>query len=143
LVVASACAAVCEACGAFFLGDFHHLGGYERSAEAGAYGVFAFVEGVGFDGWKNVVLRKLVFGIYGVVLECAEFFGFFFRGFEVLVLSDVYGYCDDVGFVFFLKPLDEDRGVESAGVGEYYFFLYVCSPIFDCDLFPLPKLRCF
>jgi len=72
------------------------------------------------------------------VFECAEFLGFFLCGFEVFVLSDVDGYRDDVGFVFFLKPLDEDGGVESAGVGEYDFFLYVCSPIFDCDLFPLP-----
>jgi hypothetical protein len=72
------------------------------------------------------------------MLECAEFFGFFLCGFEIFLLPNVYGYCDDVGFVFFLQPLDEDGGVESAGVGEYDFFLYVCSPIFGGDLFPLP-----
>jgi hypothetical protein len=143
LVVASSSAAVREACGAFFLGDLHHLRGNQRATEAGAYGVFAFVEGVGFDGGENVVLGELVLGVYGVVFECAKFLGFIFSGFEVFLLSDVDGYCDDVGVVFFLKPLDEDGGVESAGVGEYDFFLYVCSPIFGDDLFPLPKLRCF
>jgi len=50
------------------------------------------------------------------MLQNAEFFGFFFGGFEVFLLTDVDGDGYDFGVVFFLDILDEDGRVESAAV---------------------------
>jgi hypothetical protein len=106
LVVASACAAVSEACGAFFLRDFHHLRHDERSGQACADWVFAFVKCVRLYRGENVVLREFLSGVDGVVFEDVEFFGFCLDFFQVLLLPDVDGYGYDFGFVFFLEPFD-------------------------------------
>jgi hypothetical protein len=53
------------------LGDFHHLFGNQGSRKAGADGVFAFIEGISFDGGENVVFGKFSFGVYAVVFEDA------------------------------------------------------------------------
>jgi hypothetical protein len=114
LVVAFSRAAVSEARGAFFLGDFDHLGDDERSGQAGANWVFAFVERVRFYGWENVVLGEFFSGVDGAMFEHAEFLGFLLDFLQVFLLPDVYGYCDDLGFVFFLEPFNEDGRVQSA-----------------------------
>ena len=48
------------------------------------------------------------------MFEDAEFFGFLLDLLQVFLLSDVDGYGYDLGFVFFLEPLDEDGSVQSA-----------------------------
>ena len=73
---------------------------------AGADGVFAFVEGVGFDGWENVFFGEFCFGVDAVVFEDAEFFGFFLCGFKVFALTNVYCYSDYLGVTFLLEVLD-------------------------------------
>jgi hypothetical protein len=44
----------------------------------------------------------------------SEFLGFLLDFLQVFLLPDVDGYGDDLGFVFFLEPLDEDGRVQSA-----------------------------
>ena len=41
------------------------------------------------------------------------------RGLELLALADVGGEGDDLAVVDVLQPLEDDRGVEPAGVGEH------------------------
>ena len=64
------------------------------------------------------------------MFEDAEFLGFLLDFLQVFLLPDVDGYCYDLGFVFFLEPLDEDGRVQSARVSEYDFFCYGVAPPF-------------
>jgi hypothetical protein len=45
------------------------------------------------------------------VVEDSEFLSFLLDFLEVFLLSNVNGYGDDLGVVFFLEPFDEDGGV--------------------------------
>jgi hypothetical protein len=93
------------------LRDFHHLRHDERSGQAGADWIFAFVKRIRLNRGENIVLREFLSCVDGVVFEDAEFFGFRLDFLQVLLLPDIDGYGDDLGVVFFLEPLDEDGRV--------------------------------
>jgi hypothetical protein len=48
------------------------------------------------------------------MFEHAEFLGFLLDFLQVFLLPDVDGYGDDLGFVLFLEPFNEDGRVQSA-----------------------------
>jgi hypothetical protein len=103
-----------KACGAFLLGDFHHLCYDEWSGKACADGVFAFVERIRLNRGKNVVFSEFRSGINRKVLQNSEFLGFLLNFLQVLLLPDVDCYGYDLGFMFFLEPFDEYGCVQSA-----------------------------
>ena len=46
---------------------------------------------------------------------------------ELIALSDIGTDGDDLAaVVVFLEPGDDDGGIETAGICEYYFFDFVC-----------------
>ena len=100
------------------LGDADHLLGNAGAGDGGAQEVPPLVDGVALDGVEYVVLDELLAKVGDDALEGAARDGLGLDGLEVLVvLADVGAEGDDVE-AFFAEPLEDDGGVEAAGVGE-------------------------
>jgi hypothetical protein len=67
---------------------------------------------------KQEAAHKLLAQVVDVDLLHARGLGLAPRGLELLALAEVGGEGDDLAAVGVLQPLEDDRGVEAAGVGE-------------------------
>ena len=121
LVVALAGGAVGDGVGAGRLGDLDEALGDQRAGDRGAEQVEALVLGVGAEHREDEVADELVAQILDVdVLGLhAEELGLAARRLELLALAEVGGEGDDLAAVLGLEPLEDDRGVEAAGIGEH------------------------
>ena len=118
LVVALARRAVRHRVRAFALSDLDHALGDERAGERGAQEVVAFVRRTGTQHREDEVgderLRQVV--CISIQRTCLE--RFFLRLGDLLALTDVSGERNDFGVVVGFEPVQDDRRVEPARVGE-------------------------
>ena len=121
LVVALAGGAMADGVGARFARDLDLLLGDQRAGDGRAEQVDAFVDGVGAEHREDVVAHELFAQVLDedVLGLDAEHLGFLARGSQLLALAQVGGEGDDLGAVLLLQPLQNNGGVEAAGVSQH------------------------
>lgn len=100
------------------LGDLDLIFGDERSSEAGAEQVFALVNGAGTKDGEGVVRKEFLAEIEDVRLGGTGGEGLGLDAGEIFTLANVGSDSDDLAVVGFFDPLEDDRCIEPAGVGE-------------------------
>ena len=120
LVVALAGGAVGDGVGAGRCGDLDEALGDERAGDGGAEEVEALVLGVGAEHREDEVAHEGLAQVLDedVLGRDAEELGLLARGLQLLALAEVGGEGDDLAAVLGRQPLQDDRGVEAAGIGE-------------------------
>ena len=121
LVVALAGRAVGEGVGAFGTGDFHEALGDQRAGHGGAEQVAAFIQSAGAEHGEDEVLGELFAQVFDIGLGRAGPEGFFVHAVQVVFLPHVGGHGDHFAAVVHLKPLEDNGGVQPAGIGEHHF----------------------
>ncbi|MND97227.1 hypothetical protein D3C80_895430 [compost metagenome] len=120
LVVALAGGAVTDGVGAQLAGDLDLALGDQRTRDRGAEQILAFIEGVGAEHREDEVAHELfaqvvdedVLGLDAQLQRLLLGWGQFFA------LAQVGGEGDDLRTVFLLQPLQDDRRVQPARIGE-------------------------
>ena len=118
LVVALAGGAVGDGVGAGLVGDLDQALGDQRPGDRGAEQVDALVERVHAHHREDEVADELLAQVLDVDLADAQHLGLAAGRLELLALAEVGGEGHHLGAVGGLQPLEDDRGVEPAGVGE-------------------------
>ena len=134
LVVALAGAAVADGVCALGLGDFYEALGNERTG-VGCAEQILLIFGAGLDAGDDEVLDILVGEVLNVELGSAGLESFLLETVELGALSHVSGDGDNFTVVVvLLQPRNDDGCVQSAGIGENYFFDF---GFINChDVFP-------
>ena len=109
--------------GAGFVDDLDQALGDQRPRDRGAEQVFALIHGVGAEHRENEVAHEFLAQVVDVDLFGldAELQRLGARRLEFLALTEVGGESYHLALVGVLQPFQDDRGVEAAGIGEYYF----------------------
>ena len=124
LVVALAGRAVRDGLCAGLVGDLNQTFGDQRARDRGAEQVFAFIHGVGAEHREHEIAHEFFAQVVdeNVFRLDAHFQRLGARRFQLLSLAEVGGEGDHFAMIGVLQPFQDDRGVESAGIGEYGFF---------------------
>ncbi len=122
LVVALAGGAVGDRIGAGFPGDVNQVLGDQRAGDRGAEQVDTFVDRIGAEHREDEILDELLADVLDVDFLDAEHFGLLAGRLELFALAEVGGEGDDFRAEFGLQPLQDDRGVETARIGENDLF---------------------
>ena len=124
LVVALAGGAVTDGVGAGLPGDLDLLLGDQRPRDRGSEQIGALIEGVGAKHREHVVPDELLAQVLDedVLLLDAEQLGLAAGRLQLLALAEVGGKGHDLAAVGLLQPLQDDRRVQPAGVGQDCFF---------------------
>ena len=122
LVVSLTRTAVTDCIGTLRLCNFYqalcNAGAGMRSAKK-----IIFVFGVGFQTGPNIVFNIILLQIFNIQFRRARFQRLFFQAVKLRTLSNVARYCNDFAvIVIFLQPWNNDGRIQSAGIGENYFF---------------------
>jgi hypothetical protein len=123
LVVALAGGAVADRVSTDHAGDLDLALGDQRPGDRRAEKVLAFVERVGAEHREDEVLHELFAHVVDIdVLGLdAQHLGLLARGTQFLALAEVGGEGHDLAAIGLLQPLQDDGGVEAAGIGQHDF----------------------
>ena len=123
LVVALAGRAVRHGVGANLLRDLDLFFGDQRARDRGAEQILPLVKRVRPEHRIDVVAHKLFAQIFDedILRLDAEKQRLLARGRELFALAEVGGEGDDLAAIGGLQPLQDDRRVEAAGIGEHDF----------------------
>ena len=121
LVVALAGGAVGDGVGAGALRDRHEVFGDQGAGDGGPQQVLAFVEGVGAEHREHEIPGELLAHVLDEDLLHPQRLGLAPGRLQLLALPEVGGEGDDLASVPLLQPLQDDGGIEAAGVGEHDF----------------------
>ena len=114
LIVALARGAMTDGIGPGLGSDFDQTLGNQRTRNRGTQQVFAFVDGVGAEHGINVITNKVFTQVFDVDLFDAQRFRLGACRLDFLALTDVSGEGHHLTLVGFLKPFDDDRGIQTA-----------------------------
>ena len=106
---------------AFGPGDFHEALGDQGPGHGGAEEVAAFIKRAGTQHGEDEVLGELFAQVFHIGFGCARLEGLFVHAVQVVFLPDVGGHGDHLAAVIDLQPLEDDGGVQPAGIGEHHF----------------------
>jgi len=129
LIVALAGGSVADGVGLLGLGDFHEALGDEGTGDGSAQKVVVLVDGSALKHGEDEIPGELFIEVIDDALAGAGGDGFGLETVEFFLLPHVGAVADDFRVVGFLDPLDDDRGVQTAGVSDDYFHLRIL-PIF-------------
>jgi hypothetical protein len=101
-------------------GDLGQAPGDQRPRDCGAQQILALVQRIGAQHRVDELPRELIAQVLDVDLAHPRGFCFSSGGLEVLALADVGREGHDLAAVVFLQPLEDDRRIESAGVGQHH-----------------------
>jgi hypothetical protein len=106
--------------GAGFASDFDQALGNERAGNGGAQQIVAFVAGVGAHHGEHEIAHEFFAQVIDIdVLGLhAHQFGLGARGGQLFALPKVGRKGYDFAIIGDLQPLEDDAGVETAGIGE-------------------------
>ena len=123
LVVALAGGAVTDGVGADLARDFDLLLGDQRPRDRGAEQVLAFIDGVGAEHRKHEVAHEFLAQVLDedVLRLDTGAQRLVARGAQLLALAEIGGEGHDLAAIGGLQPLQDDRGIEPAGIGEHDF----------------------
>tara|TARA_R110002020_G_scaffold25127_21_gene81849 strand:- start:1437 stop:2375 length:939 start_codon:yes stop_codon:yes gene_type:complete len=119
LVVALAGGAMGDRVGAGLAGDLDEALGDQRPRDRGAQQIGAFVDGVGPEHREHEVAAELLAHVLDVDFLDARPLGLLAGRGQLLALAEIGGEGDDLRPEFGLQPLQDDRRVEAAGIGEH------------------------
>jgi hypothetical protein len=124
LVVALAGRAMANGIGTGFIDDLDQAFGDQRPRDRGTQQIFAFVNGIGPKHREDEIAHELFTQIVNVDLLGldAEFQRLGTRGFKLFALPQVGSEGHHFALIGVLQPFQDDRGIESTGVGQYDFF---------------------
>src|SRR5258708_36767620 len=80
------------------------------------------IHSAGLQCWKNVSSQKLLAEVFHDHLARARGVGLLYNGLDVVTLPYIAHHGDDAVRVIFLKPGNNDGGIESSRVSEHNFF---------------------
>src|ERR1700722_1641197 len=105
---------------AHFVSDFDQALGDERPRDRSAKQILALVQGVGAEHREDVVAHEFLAHVLDedVLRLDAEQLSLFARRLQFLALAEIGGGGDDLGAVFGLQPLEDDRRVQPTRIGE-------------------------
>ena len=118
LVVALAGSAVSDGHSAFLAGDLHKALADEGTGHGSAEQVAAFIEAAGAEHGVDIVFGELVAKVFDIGLGSAGLEGLGLDAVEIVFLAEVGGDGDDFIAVFDDEPLEDDGGIETAGICE-------------------------
>jgi hypothetical protein len=109
--------------GADFLRDFDLLLRNQRPRDRGPEQILPFVQRVRAEHRENVLAHKLLAQIFDedVLRFDAEEERLVARGRELLALPEIGRKGHDLAAISGLQPLQDDGGVEPAGIGQHHF----------------------
>ena len=121
LVVALAGRAVTDGIGAGFIDDLDQALGDQRPGDRGTEQVFAFINGIGAEHREDEVADELLAHIVDIdVLRLdAGLQRLGARRLQLFALAEVGGEGDDFALVHVLQPLEDDRGIQTARIGQH------------------------
>ncbi len=122
LVVAFPGGAMGDRVSSFLGGDFHLCLGDQRPGDGGAEKIAALVNGIGPEHGEHEITSEFFLQIEDVAGTCPGLFGFFRNMIQFFTLTEVGGKGDHFTTVFLDQPLEDDRCIQPAGIGEYRFF---------------------
>ena len=124
LVIALAGCAMTDRVCADHVGNLDLAFGDQRAGNRGAEQVDAFIDGIGAEHREDEVADEFLAHVFdedvlrldpgGKRLGAGRL--------QLLALSEICGEGDDFGAEFRLQPFQDDRRVQSAGIGEHDFF---------------------
>ena len=129
LVVALPRRAMGNGVGAGQLGDLDLALGDQGPGDRGAEQIDALVERVRPEHGEDEIAHELLAEILDEDLLDAEHLGLLARRLELLALAEIGGEGDDLAPIGLLKPFQDDRGVEPAGISEHHLFDGGCHGI--------------
>src|SRR5690606_30170073 len=107
---------------AFFSRDIHHGLRNGRTRDRGAKEVFALVDGIGAEHREDILPHELFADIGDDAFKRAGRAGLFVEAAQLFSLPDIGAEGHDFSAVTLLEPEENDRGVESAAIGEENLF---------------------
>ena len=110
-----------DSVGACLPRDFDQPLGYQRSRDRRPQEILSFVHCVRAEHRKHEIADKLLLEIIDEYFRCVHLLRFRAGRLQFFALSDICGKGDDFAIVFFLQPLQDDGGIEPAGISEYDF----------------------
>ena len=119
LVVALAGCAMRDRVGAGFAGDVDQMLGDQRPGDRGAEQIGALIDGIGAEHRKHEVADEFLAHVDDADVLDAHHLGLAARRLEFAALAEIGGEGDDFGAEFGLQPFQDDRGVETARIGEH------------------------
>ena len=148
LVVALAGGAVADGVGSGPPGDVDLRLADQRSRDRRAEQVDALVDGIGAEHGEHEVADELLAQVLDedIFRLDAELQCLLAGRAQLLALAEVGGEGDHLAAVLALQPLEDDRGVEAARVGQHDLLHATLACTLGCRLRrhipPLPKCRC-
>src|SRR5262249_51200166 len=133
LIVTFASATVGQAICAQFERDFCLALGDYRTRHGSPEQIRVLVDGAGAKRGPDKVADKFFAEVFDGCGGRAGGERFLVCSLEIFLLADVADHGDDFTAVIFLKPRNDDAGVESAGIGEYDFFRFWSSSIHNAS----------
>ena len=122
LVVTLARGTMRDGIGLLGAGDLHHALGDQRTRDAGAEEILAFIDRSGLDDRVDEVAGELFLQVVDVDLRCACGLRLLGQSTQLIVLADIGAERDDFGLIRVLDPGQQDGGVETTGVSENDLF---------------------
>ena len=122
LVIALARGAMGHGVGAGRLGDLDLPLGDQRPGDRGAEQIDALVERVRPEHGEDEIAHEFLAEILDEDLLDAEHLGLLPRRLELLALAEIGSEGHDLAPIGLLKPFQDDRGVEPAGISEHHLF---------------------
>jgi hypothetical protein len=104
--------------GAGLPGDIDEVFGDQRTGDGGAEQVDAFIDGIGAEHREHEVPHEFLADVLDIDLLDAEHLRLLARRLQFFALAEVRGEGHHFGAQFRLQPFEDDRGVETAGIGE-------------------------
>ena len=126
LVVALAGRAVGDRIRAGLGGDLHQPLRDQRPGDRRAEQVDALVEGIGAEHRKDEVGDELLAQVLDVDLLDAHHLGLAAGRLEFVALAEIGREGHDLGAELGLEPFEDDRGVETAGIGKHHLLDVFC-----------------
>ncbi len=122
LIVAFSGAPVGDGRRAFAQRHFDLMFGNHRAGQRRTEQVLVLVHSPGFQGREDVSGQEFLAQILDHNLACAGGICLLNHSFNVISLANIADHGNDVVRVIFLEPRDDDRRIESPGIGEDNFF---------------------
>jgi hypothetical protein len=109
--------------GADLFGDLDLFLGDQRTGNGGAQQIDAFIDRVGAEHGEDEIADELLTQVLDEDVAGLDAQGqrLLAGGLDLLALPQISGEGDDFGAIFCLQPFQDDRGVQSAGIGENDF----------------------
>ena len=122
LVIALTGRAVTDGIRADLMRNLNLTFGNQRPRDGCAEQIKPFVKRIGAKHRKDEIADKFFAQIVDENLFDAGGFGFAARGFQLFALAQIGRESDNFAAFFLLQPFQDDRGVQTAGIGQDDFF---------------------